>query len=376
MWLHFFWRTVMKGLYIHIPFCVKKCEYCDFLSFSGCENYFDEYISALLREMEKHQGTEFDTVFIGGGTPSVLSYKQIERVCDGIKHSFKLSPNLEWTMEINPGTITEEKIQAMKDGGVNRVSVGVQSFNDNELEAVGRIHRSKSAYDTVTVLHNAGFSNISIDLMESLPYQTDDSFKHSLEVAMSLPISHISVYSLIIEDGTPIKEKYDNGIYALPDEDSDRDLYKYTGEYLKQNGFSRYEISNYAKAGFESKHNLKYWNCDEYIGIGLGAHSYIDGVRSYNTSVLGEYISGVTTVDENILTKDDKMGEFMMLGLRKTEGIDKNEFYRRFDVYPDEIWKSQLDKFIALKLMKEKNGAYSLTQRGIDISNSIMCEFL
>ena len=376
MWLHFFWRTVMKGLYIHIPFCVKKCEYCDFLSFSGCENYFDEYISALLREMEKHQGTEFDTVFIGGGTPSVLSYKQIERVCDGIKHSFKLSPNLEWTMEINPGTITEEKIQAMKDGGVNRVSVGVQSFNDNELEAVGRIHRSKSAYDTVTAIHNAGFSNISIDLMESLPYQTDDSFKRSLEVAMSLPISHISVYSLIIEDGTPIKEKYDNGIYALPDEDSDRDLYKYTGEYLKQNGFSRYEISNYAKAGFESKHNLKYWNCDEYIGIGLGAHSYIDGVRSYNTSVLGEYISGVTTVDENILTKDDKMGEFMMLGLRKTEGVDKNEFYRRFDVYPDEIWKSQLDKFIALKLMKEENGAYSLTQRGIDISNSIMCEFL
>ena len=376
MWLHFFWRTVMKGLYIHIPFCVKKCEYCDFLSFSGCENYFDEYISALLREMEKYQGTEFDTVFIGGGTPSVLSYKQIERVCDGIKHSFKLSPNLEWTMEINPGTITEEKIQAMKDGGVNRVSVGVQSFNDNELEAVGRIHRSKSAYDTVTAIHNAGFSNISIDLMESLPYQTDDSFKRSLEVAMSLPISHISVYSLIIEDGTPIKEKYDNGIYALPDEDSDRDLYKYTGEYLKQNGFSRYEISNYAKAGFESKHNLKYWNCDEYIGIGLGAHSYIDGVRSYNTSVLGEYISGVTTVDENILTKDDKMGEFMMLGLRKTEGIDKNEFYRRFDVYPDEIWKSQLDKFIALKLMKEENGGYSLTQRGIDISNSIMCEFL
>ena len=193
---------------------------------------------------------------------------------------------------------------------------------------------------------------------------------------MSLPISHISVYSLIIEDGTPIKEKYDNGIYALPDEDSDRDLYKYTGEYLKQNGFLRYEISNYSKAGFESKHNLKYWNCDEYIGIGLGAHSYIDGVRSYNTSVLGEYISGVTTVDENILTKDDKMGEFMMLGLRKAEGIDKNEFYRRFDVYPDEIWKSQLDKFIALKLMKEENGAYSLTQRGIDISNSIMCEFL
>ena len=376
MWLHFFWRTVMKGLYIHIPFCVKKCEYCDFLSFSGCEGYFDKYISSLLREMEKHQGTECDTVFIGGGTPSVLSYKQIERVCDGVKHNFKLSPNLEWTMEINPGTITEKKIQAMKNGGINRVSVGVQSFNDNELEAVGRIHRSKSAYDTVVSLHNEGFSNISIDLMESLPYQTAHSFKHSLEVAMSLPISHISVYSLIIEDGTPIKEKYDNGIYALPDEDSDRDLYKYTGEYLKQNGFSRYEISNYAKAGFESKHNLKYWNCDEYIGIGLGAHSYIDGVRSYNTSVLDEYISGITTVDENILTKNDKMGEFMMLGLRKAEGVDKNEFYRRFDVYPDEIWKSQLDKFIALKLMKEENGGYSLTQRGIDISNSIMCEFL
>ena len=366
----------MKGLYIHIPFCVKKCAYCDFLSFAACEEYFDVYISALLREMEKYRGTDADTVFIGGGTPSVLSYKQIERVCDGVNRNFKLSQSLEWTMEINPGTITEEKMHAMKNGGINRVSVGVQSFNDNELEAVGRIHNSTTAYDTVTALYNEGFSNISIDLMESLPYQTTDSFKHSLDVAMSLPISHISVYSLIIEEGTPIKEKYDNGIYALPDEDSDRVLYKYTGKYLKQNGFSRYEISNYAKTGFESKHNLKYWNCDEYIGIGLGAHSYIDDVRSYNTSVLDEYISGITTVDASILTKHDKMGEFMMLGLRKTEGIDKNEFYRRFSVYPDMIWKNQLDKFIGLKLMKEKNGMYSLTERGLDISNSIMCEFL
>ncbi len=366
----------MKGLYIHMPFCVKKCEYCDFLSFSGCDSYFSKYTEALLREMTQYKDTEIDTVFIGGGTPSVLSAELIKKICNGIKTNFKLTDDAEWTMEINPGTVTDEKINAILEGGINRISVGVQSFNDNELKAIGRIHDSKTAYDTVMSLYNAGFENISIDLMESLPYQTAKSFKNTLATAVSLPVSHISVYSLIIEEGTPIKEKYDKGVYTMPDEDDDRDMYKFTGEFLSEHGFNRYEISNYAKAGCRSRHNLKYWDCDEYIGIGLGAHSYNDGCRSYNTSDLAEYLNGVTTEGRDTLSDKDKMGEFMMLGLRKTDGVDINEFFRRFGKYPDEVWGKTIDKFISMKLMEKHVTSYRLTSYGLDVANSVMCEFV
>lgn len=366
----------MKGLYIHIPFCVKKCEYCDFVSFPGCEDYFDAYLDALRKEMSSYYGTKVDTIFIGGGTPSVLSVFQIEKLCNAIKSCFVLGDNYEWTIEVNPGTVNTDKINTMLMCGINRVSVGVQSFNDAELKAIGRIHDSKTAYDTVVALNDAGFLNISIDLMESLPYQTPATFKKSLDIALSLPITHISVYSLIIEDGTPIKEKYDNGEYEMPDDDEDRDLYKYTGDFLSKNGFIRYEISNYAKENYQSKHNLKYWDCDEYIGIGVAAHSYLDGIRKYNTSDLEEYISGVTKVGEDVLTMRDKMGEFMMLGLRKICGINRNEFHNRFMTYPEKVWGLELDKFISLGLMKKDVDFFSLTDRGLDVSNSVMCEFV
>lgn len=366
----------MKGLYIHIPFCVKKCDYCDFVSFPECDNHYENYVDALINEMEKYSGTEIDTVFIGGGTPSVLPVHLISKICDAVNENFDLADDVEWTMEVNPGTVTPDKINAMLMGGINRVSVGVQSFNDDELRAVGRIHNSREAISTVIALSSAGFLNISIDLMESLPYQTAESFKRSLDIAVSLPISHISVYSLIIEDGTPIKEKYDSGEYELPDEDCDRDLYKFTGEFLEQHGFSRYEISNYAKPYCESRHNLKYWDCDEYIGIGVAAHSYLDGVRSYNTSVLSDYLNGTTRMGEDILNAADKMGEFMMLGLRKTQGVNKKEFNRRFRCFPEDVWGDIINKFISSGFMEEKDGYFSLTPNGTDVSNSVMCEFL
>ena len=366
----------MKGLYIHIPFCVKKCDYCDFVSFPECDNHFESYVDALIMEMKHYLGTEIDTVFIGGGTPSVLPAYLISKICDAVNKNFELTDNVEWTMEVNPGTVTADKIQAMLMGGINRVSVGVQSFNDDELCAVGRIHNSREAVSTVIALSSAGFLNISIDLMESLPCQTAESFKCSLEAAVSLPISHISVYSLIIEDGTPIKGKYDSGEYELPDEDNDRDLYKFTGEFLTQHGFSRYEISNYAKPYCESRHNLKYWDCDEYIGIGVAAHSYVDGVRSYNTSDLSDYLNGTTRVGEDILGVTDKMGEFMMLGLRKTQGVNKKEFSVRFGCLPENVWGDIINKFISSGFMMEKDGCYTLTQKGLDVSNSVMCEFL
>lgn len=366
----------MKGLYIHIPFCVKKCDYCDFVSFSGCDERFEGYIEAVIKEMAQYSGMQIDTVFIGGGTPSILPPYLLSKICNAVKDNFKLSENVEWTMEVNPGTVTDEKIRAMIMGGINRVSVGVQSFNNNELRAIGRIHDSQTACDTIYKLLDAGFNNISIDLMESLPYQTEESFKRSLKNALTLPINHISVYSLIIEDGTPIKKKYDSGEYNVPDEDCDRDLYAYTGRYLSENGFERYEISNYSKPGYESRHNLKYWNCDEYIGIGVAAHSYLDGVRSYNTENLSDYIAGITCVGEDILTADDKMGEFMMLGLRKTEGVDKLEFERRFSCQPQNVWGNTIDKFIKTGFIKDRNGYIALTEKGLDVSNSIMCEFL
>ncbi|MGN1115233.1 MAG: radical SAM family heme chaperone HemW [Candidatus Ornithomonoglobus sp.] len=367
----------MKGLYIHIPFCVRKCEYCDFVSFPGQEERFEEYIDALIAEMAEYRSAAVDTVFIGGGTPSVLPPQLIAKLCRAVKDNFNIARDYEWTAEANPGTLTDGKIQAMLDGGINRISLGVQSFNDMELRAAGRIHTAQTAYDTVLKLNKEGFKNISIDLMESLPYQTAESFKRSLEAAVSLPVKHISVYSLIIEDGTPIKEKYDKGIYAMPDEDNDRELYHYTKTFLSEHGFNRYEISNYAMQGFESRHNLKYWDCDEYIGIGAAAASYLDGVRYSNTCDLSEYIAGnYRSGEREILTREDMTGEFMMLGLRKAEGVSAAEFKRRFGCAIESIYGSQIQKFIKLGVMEYSNGCYRLTERGLDVSNTVMCEFV
>lgn len=367
----------MKGLYIHIPFCVKKCEYCDFVSFAGCESRFPEYIDVLINEMEEYRGAEINTVFIGGGTPSLLIPELINRLCTEVKDNFKLAPEYEWTIEANPGTVTDLKIQTMLRGGINRVSLGVQSFNDTELNAAGRIHDSKTAYETVIKLYKAGFENISIDLMESLPYQTAESFKQTLETAVSLPIKHISVYSLIIEEGTPIKKKYDEGIYKMPDEDSDRALYHYTKRFLSEHGFNRYEISNYANPGYESRHNLKYWDCDEYIGIGVAAASYIDGRRFSNTTSLGQYLSRSFRSGEcEKLTSEDMMGEFMMLGLRKTSGVSAAEFERRFGKPMESIYGTQLERFTRIGAMEYTGGYYRLTDRGLDVANAVMCEFM
>ena len=367
----------MRGLYIHIPFCVKKCDYCDFVSFPDCTGKFSEYIGALEKEMESYAGDTIDTVFVGGGTPSVLPARLIERLCKAIRRNFNVSGNAEWTIEINPGTISDEKITAMKNGGINRVSVGVQSFIDTELREIGRIHNGKSAVETVLRLNEAGFCNISIDLMMSLPYQTKESFLKSLDTAVLLPISHISVYSLIIEEGTPLSKRYLKGELTEPDEDADRELYSVTYGFLKEHGFMQYEISNYAKAGFESRHNLKYWNCDEYIGIGVSAHSYINKTRFSNTVNLDEYIKGNgIAINKEELDVGEMMGEYMMLGLRKTEGVNEEDFKARFEIGITDVYNSQLDKFTRLGLMEKKDKCYCLTRKGIDLSNSVMCEFL
>lgn len=365
------------GLYIHIPFCVKKCDYCDFVSFSGREHEFEAYIGALERELSLYAGAAADTVFIGGGTPSVLPPALISRLCRCVRDRIELAADTEWSIEVNPGTVSEEKIDAMLEGGINRVSVGVQSFCDKELRAAGRIHSAQTAYDTVLKLHEAGFDNISIDLMESLPLQTPESFKKTLETAVSLPLRHISVYSLIIEDGTPLKEKYENGVYREPDEDTDRELYRYTAEFLCSRGLERYEISNYAQPGFGSRHNIRYWECLPYIGAGLAAHSYTGSVRYSNTSELEEYIKGNYRSGEiEQLSENDRISEFMMLGLRMIKGVSFEEFGRRFGCDLRAMFGRELERLEGLGLIVTDGGHCRLTERGLDVANSVMCEFM
>jgi len=365
----------VKGLYIHIPFCVQKCKYCDFASYVGQESRIDEYLHRLQCEMQQYKDAKIDTVFIGGGTPSVLGAERISQLMQGIKNNFSLAPNCEITMESNPGTLDEKKIHSMLENGINRVSVGVQSFNDAELEAIGRIHNAELAYNSICLLKSYGFTNINLDLMTALPFQTMDSLKNSLKTAVSLPITHISAYSLIIEDNTPLEREYSQGKLILPTEDEDRNMYKFAVEYLRENGFVRYEISNFAKWGFECRHNIKYWSCDEYIGIGAAAHSYIGAKRYSNPTGLLDYISGGKD-EEVVLEPNDKISEFMMMGLRMDRGINCSEFKKRFGVRIEEIFSKQIEKFISLGLMKQCGDNYSLTDMGIDISNSILCEFM
>jgi len=365
------------GLYIHIPFCIKKCKYCDFISFCDKNKYFDEYIDQLLIEAKEYKGMNVDTVFIGGGTPTVFNEKQIERLILGIREIFLISDDAEFSVESNPGTLSLEKLLALKRCGINRLSIGVQSFNDTELKAIGRIHNCNDAYKAVEDAKRVGFENINIDLMLNLPQQTINSLEKNLKTATVLDVSHISCYSLILEENTPLYNEYQNGVYTQATDDYDRELYHFTTQYLKEHGYNRYEISNFCKPLKECKHNIKYWSCKEYVGLGVAAHSYLDGIRYFNTSDFGEYINGeFHKPDREILSDTDKICEYMIMKLRMSEGINENEFFSLFGVRIEDIYKSELDKFQKLGLLIKKNSNYFLTDYGIDISNSVLCEFI
>lgn len=364
------------GLYIHVPFCVKKCRYCDFVSYCGKEADYDAYIDALINEMSQYAGTAVDTVFIGGGTPTLLSSMQLKRLCGAVFKEFKLSGGFEFTVEANPGTIDSEKASVLLDMGVNRLSLGVQSFNDNELKAIGRIHDAKTAYDTVLAAKRAGFNNISIDLMTALPGQSMETLMNTLKVAAKLPLNHISAYSLIIEDGTPLAADYERGLLDIPDEDTDRDMYAAAKSFLESRGFYQYEISNYAMKGYESRHNIKYWECREYIGIGAAAHSYVDGVRYSNTSSLKEYMKGNFCGGErDILSKDDMIFEFILMGMRMNRGISEAEFRLRFGADIRKMYGKLLERFKNGGFIENAGGYIRFTDKGRDVSNSVLCEF-
>ncbi len=337
----------------------------------------DDYIDALGREAAMYAGADIDTVFLGGGTPSVLSAGQLERLLAVINSSFKLAPGAEFSAEINPGTLSPDKIGVMINGGVNRASIGVQSFDGKELRALGRIHTAEQAAAAVEEMRAAGIKNINIDIMTSIPYQTRESLMETLKTAVSLPIDHISAYSLILEEGTPLFESAENGEFTPISDDEDRDNYDMLADFLSENGFERYEISNFAKPGYECRHNVKYWECREYIGLGAAAHSYLNGRRFYNVSELHKYIRGEFRENDVLeLSAEDMASEFMIMGLRMTRGVGAEEFSRRFGRTIESVYGEKLEKFIGLGLMKRLDGRYFLTRRGMDISNSVMCEFI
>lgn len=315
---------------------------------------------ALTEEIKEHKGICADTVFIGGGTPTVLG-DSLVKIINAVTESFNLAENCEFTVEANPGTVTPELLTKMKKAGVNRLSLGVQSFNDNELEALGRIHTAKDAEDAFYMAREAGFDNINIDIMLSTPSQNMDSVKNTLEKIKTLSPEHVSAYSLIIEEGTP----FYNMELNLPDEDAEREIYHYTVDFLAEMGLERYEISNFAKLGRESRHNKKYWKCEEYLGIGCAAHSYSGNYRYGNTDNIEEYVKGRREVVREFINEEEQLKEKFMLGLRMSRGVEYN------GEFAESIAKLKEEGLIV-----QENGFVKLTEKGFDLGNLVFMEFV
>lgn len=385
-------------LYFHIPFCVRKCLYCDFLSYpcdSFPEGTMDCYVEALISELkgreQEYRDKVITSVFIGGGTPSILPIDNLRKLLTAIRDTVygrrSDDGSAEITVECNPGTVDEEKLLLMKSLGVNRLSFGLQSAENTELQRLGRIHSYEQFEESFRLARKLGFDNINIDLMTSVPTQTKESLARTLERVISLRPEHISAYSLIIEEGTPFYDMYekDPSSLELPDEDTEREMYRVTGEKLKACGYSRYEISNYSLPLRECRHNLGYWTGEEYLGIGLGAASYLREIKSdgamlrlRNTDVLDEYISAPLkgrTVEEK-LTVEELMSEYMILHLRLCGGASRSEFYERFGCSLDEMYREKNEKFIKTGLLESLGDAVRLTQKGFDLANVVMREYL
>ena len=378
-------------LYLHIPFCVRKCAYCDFLSAPADDVKKQEYVDALIQEIhsyrEKYREYHVITVFVGGGTPSVLSAKQMECIFGALRKAFLIDENAEITIEVNPGTVTEEKADAWKRAGINRISIGLQTVNDEELCMLGRIHTYEQFLETYHLLRKKGFTNLNVDLISAIPGQTLDSWRKTLYTVAELEPEHISAYSLIVEEGTPFYDLYGDGkedapgCLPLPCEEVERAIYEETEKLLQQYGYSRYEISNYAKKGYACRHNEGYWRRTEYLGIGLGASSLIGKQRYRNLSRYDEYIDAVrdrTDIhgETEYLEKEDDIEEFMFLGLRMMEGISRTKFYENFEKEIEEVYGEQLKRLEHDGLIELGQDDIRLTKRGIDISNYVFEQFL
>lgn len=369
------------SLYIHIPFCIRKCLYCDFPSFSGMESVFDDYVRMLCREIDEtysdYRGMEVKSIFVGGGTPSVLPPALLGRISDKIFSRFDVDSKAEITIETNPGTLDAKKLGEMKSMYFNRLSMGLQAWQDRLLKKLGRIHTADEFETNFLQARDAGFKNINVDLMFALPAQSLDDWQETLEKVMKLRPEHISAYSLIIEEGTPFFDMFDRGELKEIDEVTDRKMYYLAKEMLSDKGYKQYEISNFAKEGFECYHNKVYWRTEEYQGFGLGAHSYADGVRFHNTYDMKEYLRGEGfRLDKEFLSLQEKQEEFMFMGLRMNEGVSEAEFLRRFGESMDSVYGDEIKELISEELLVKKDGRLSLTDRGVDISNSVFEKFI
>lgn len=382
------------SIYIHIPFCVRKCLYCDFLSAPASGETMEAYASCLCREIEAagklYPDHEVRTVFFGGGTPSILKKERICQIMEALRRAFSLAEDAEITIEVNPGTVDADKLAAYYAAGINRLSIGVQSLQENELQALGRIHSTEDFFQTYSMAIKSGFNNINVDLMSAIPEQTPESCQDTLRQLLSLdrPPSHISAYSLIIEEGTPFYENTP----VLPDEEMDRLFYKITNDILKAAGYHRYEISNYAREGCECRHNRVYWERGEYLGFGIGAASLMQETRFSNIRDLqtylkllsGEAADGPSTgqLTEHLrqevshLTEREQMEEFMFLGLRLTEGVSKKRFFKTFGKKFTDVYPGISEKLIREGLLVQEGDRLKLTELGLDVSNRVMAEFL
>ena len=375
----------MLGLYVHIPFCVTKCKYCDFNSFKIDLNEKIKYLNYLGEEMklykEEIKNREIDSVFVGGGTPSILNENEINILFEKIKENFNIKSNAEITMECNPGTLTLNKLKVMKKSGVNRLSIGLQAVQNHHLKYIGRIHTFEEFEKNYHDAKQMGFDNINIDLMYALPNQSREDWMESLEKVVKLNPTHISAYSLILEENTELFKMYERDEFNLLDENTDIEMYEYTIDYLKSHGYNQYEISNYAKDNFECKHNVLYWKCEEYVGIGASASGYFNGIRYNNICELDNYekmiLEGEKPIEwEEKLSIKDEIEESIFLGLRMNEGIQISDFKEKYNFDFEKEYKNEIEKLSKMELIEIDNNRMKLTQKGREISNSVFVEFI
>lgn len=358
-------------IYVHIPFCVRKCDYCDFLSAPATDEVKEQYVERVLEEIRQSvfaEEYEVTSVFFGGGTPSILPAEQLIRILEKLKGQFHFRNDAEITTEANPGTVDRNKLKAYREAGFNRISFGLQSANNEELRALGRIHTWEELQESFALARELGFTNINVDLMSALPGQTIESWRETLGKVLVLQPEHISAYSLIVEEGTPFYERYAEHPELLPDEDSERQMYYDTEAILKMHGYHRYEISNYAKPGYECRHNLGYWERKEYIGFGLGAASLLQNIRMTNETDLQEYLQGHFHGSVETLTGKEIREEHFFLGLRKMEGVQVGGY--------DAHYRELIEKLKKDGLLVEEKDHIRLTRRGIDVSNYVLAQFL
>ncbi len=377
------------GLYFHIPFCLSKCAYCDFNS-APVQNpeVITRYISALIAHMESYRASASayapDTVFIGGGTPTCIPPEELFRLIRAIKKNFRLTKNVEFTIEANPATVSYPTLLRLHRLGVNRLSMGLQSAHDIELKTLSRRHTRKDFARSFRMARDAKFENINVDLMFGIPYQTTQSLMHTLSYITQVAPDHISLYDLKIEPGTAFHRNYNEIAPYLPDEDTEADMYLGAVDYLRSCGYMQYEISNFARRGHMCAHNLKYWNCDEYLGFGVSAHSFFNGSRFSFTGDIGRYIQGVSVKESKVRITDtcetveerERMGEYIMLRLRLAAGIDSREFALRFGFSFESLYGRKCEMFIRNGFMTAKNGVYALTPAGMFVSNYIISDIL